>query len=193
MHLKKGGVSTWVALESVGFLVFQIQYWKVESGCSTIFSLIQRKGFVTNIFWKSVFICKPNLRQTYSYIAALCTTVLSYSVTCRMFGYLIFGRRPPALWIMIPITISSLISSIDFQKISGQLPLKHVSWCADKKFCQTIFSAKTWKICTGNVNRGRWRQFNWHTLESPPDLAGIFQLNFDLWCPQSRNGTEEDV
>ena len=135
---KERRVSTWVAMESVGFLVFQIQCWKVESGWSTIFSLIQRKGFVTNIFWKSVFICKPNLRQTYSYIAALCATLLSYSVTCRMFGYLIFGRRPPALWIMIPIIIS-LISSIDFLKISGQLPLKHVfSWCADNKFCQHL-------------------------------------------------------
>ena len=190
MHLKKGGVSTWVALESVGFLVFQIQYWKVESGCSTIFSLIQRKGFVTNIFWKSVFICKPNLRQTYSYIAALCTTVLSYSVTCRMFGYLIFGRRPPALWIMIPIIIS-LISSIDFLKISGQWPFQACHLLI-KSFVK-LLSAKTWKICTGNVNRGSWRQFNWHTLESPPDLAGIFQLNFDLLCSQSRNGTEEDV
>ena len=103
-----------------------------------------------------------------------------------MFGYLIFGRRPPALWIMIPIIIS-LISSIDFLKISGQWPFQACHLLI-KSFVK-LLSAKTWKICTGNVNRGSWRQFNWHTLESPPDLAGIFQLNFDLWCPQSRNGT----
>ena len=115
------------------------------------------------------------------------------------------AQRPPTSSIVNNDTNHHIINqSYRFSENMRSLALEEGQmawwfWLIKVFFLQTIFLI-TPEIFSSNA---MWVVNVDHNLidtlcnPRPPDLAGIFQFNFDLWCPavcsESRNGTEKDI